>query len=138
MTHHYQDVFCRQGAIRSLSDCYRMKWRMLNPFSPCSPNRTLRIIRYRTHVIRFKLTLKRTFSGCSISQNSASVIFRGYLKFASEMFRGYLNYTSKTPISTSVIFRGYLNSASVILIFPRNYRGFRPLCYTLLFLILLH
>ena len=45
----------------------------------------------------------QSLTGCSISQNSASVIFRGYL-----------------------------NSASVILIYPRNYRGFRPLCYTLL------
>ena len=75
----------------------------------------------------------KPISGCSISQNSASVLFRGYLKFASEFSRGYLNYTSKNPISNSAIFRGSLNSASVILIYPRNDRGFRPLSYTLRF-----
>ena len=70
-------------------------------------------------------------TGCSISQNSVSVIFRGLLNFSSKMCPRYLNYASIKSICPSVIFRGYLNSASVILIYPRNYRGFRPLCYTL-------
>ena len=78
------------------------------------------------------------FSGCSISQNSASVIFRGYMNSTSVdsilpryFSRDSLISASVHSISPSVIFRGYLNSVSVILIYPRNYRGFRPLCYTL-------
>ena len=73
----------------------------------------------------------RVNAECSTSQNSVSVIFRGFLKFASKICPRYLNHASIKSIYPSVIFRGYLNSASVILIYPRNYRGFRPLCYTL-------
>ena len=72
-----------------------------------------------------------SFAECSISQNSASVIFRVFLKFASNICPMYLNYASIKWICPSVIFRGYQNSALVILIYPWDYRGFRPLCYTL-------
>ena len=69
--------------------------------------------------------------GCSISQNSASVILRGFLKFVSKICQRYLNYAWIKSICPSVIFRGCLNYTSVILIYARNYRGSLPLCYTL-------
>ena len=66
-------------------------------------------------------SIKDDSSGCSISQNSASVIFRGYVNFASEgkilpwyFFRRVLNSASEDGISTSTLFRGYPNSSSVI------------------------